>query len=193
MKVGYIRVSSTDQNESRQLDKTELDKVYSEKVSGATRDRTQLKLCIEYLREGDTLFIHSIDRLARNLKDLLNIVSELTDKGVIVKFVSENMEFGNNENPMSGFMLSMLGGFAEFERKMIRIRQAEGIRKAKERGQQLGRAPLKKKLIKEIIKRKESGQSVTDISHAMNIGTSTVYKYLPSDLKKKTGKKGKRK
>ena len=156
--VGYKRVSSIDQKTDRQLDGMDLDRVFEEKVSGATRDREQLRLCMDYLRAGDTLHVHSIDRLARNLKDLLNIVSELTDNGVVVKFSSERMEFGNNENPMSGFMLSMLGGFAEFERKMIKIRQAEGIRKAKESGQHLGRLPLSKKLRREIHNRVANGQ-----------------------------------
>ncbi len=80
MKVGYVRVSSVDQCLDRQLDGVELDKVYEEKISGKDRERPKLKECIDYLREGDTLFVHSMDRLSRNLKDLLNIVSELTEK-----------------------------------------------------------------------------------------------------------------
>lgn len=177
MKVGYVRVSSIDQNAARQLDQIKLDKVFSEQVSGANRDRAQLNLCIDFLRDGDELYIHSIDRLSRSLKDLLNIVSELTNKGVIVKFVTENMEFGNNENPMSGFMLSMLGGFAQFERSMIRERQAEGIRKAKERGQQLGRKPLSKSIVKKIHKALDDKTPVKQIAIDLKIGAATIYKY----------------
>lgn len=177
MKVGYIRVSSVDQNSERQLDGIEIERVFEEKVSGADANREQLKACLEFLRAGDVLFVHSIDRLARDLKQLLTIVSDLTNRGVIVKFVTENMEFGNDSNPLSHFMLSILGAFAEFERKMIKQRQMEGIRKAKERGQQLGRAPLKAKLQKEIKRRLEAKQKAPLIAAEMNIGVSTVYKY----------------
>ena len=178
MKVGYIRVSSVDQNTARQLDGIELDKVFEEKLSGKNMDRPELQTCLNFLREGDVLFVHSIDRLARSLRDLLNMVDDLVKKGVVIKFVTENMEIGKNGNPMAEFMFSVLGSFAEFERKMIKSRQREGIRKAKERGQQFGRKSLKPKLIKELKNRKEKGQSVIEIANAMNIGTSTIYKYL---------------
>lgn len=178
MKVGYVRVSSVDQNLSRQLDGIELDKVFEEKVSGSTRQREQLNRCLEFVREGDTLYVHAMDRLARNLKDLLNIVHELNDKLVTVKFVTENLEFGGKDNPMGYLMLSILGACHQFEIALTKQRQREGIQKAKERGQRLGREPLKPKKIKEIKNRKESGQSVIDIAASMNIGTSTVYKYL---------------
>lgn len=178
MKVGYIRVSSVDQNTARQLDGIELDKVFEEKLSAKNLDRPELQTCLNFLRESDILFIHSIDRLARNQRDLQNIVGDLVDKGVTIKFITENLEFGNKDNPMGNLMLQMMGAFAEFERTMIKSRQREGIKKAKERGQQFGRKPLKKKLVQEILNRKEKGQSVIQISMAMNLGTSTVYKYL---------------
>lgn len=179
MFVGYIRVSSVDQNTDRQLDGLKLDKVFEEKLSGKNMDRPELKTCLNFLREGDVLYVHSIDRLARSLRDLLNMVDDLIKKGVVIKFVTENMEIGKNGNPMAEFMFSVLGSFAEFERKMIKSRQREGIRKAKERGQQFGRKPLRKKLIQEIANRKEKGQTVIEIANSMNIGTSTIYKYLP--------------
>lgn len=178
MKVGYIRVSSVDQNTDRQLDGIELDKVFEEKLSGKNMERPELNTCLNFLREGDILFVHSIDRLARSLRDLLNMVDDLVKKGVVIKFVTENMEIGKNGNPMAEFMFSVLGSFAEFERKMIKSRQREGIRKAKERGQQFGRKSLKPKLITELKNRKAKGQSVKEIAFAMNIGASTIYKYL---------------
>lgn len=178
MRVGYMRVSSVDQCLDRQLDGIELDKVYEEKISGKDRERPQLKECISYLREGDTLYVHSMDRLSRNLKDLLNIVSELVDKNVSVKFNTENLEFAGKENPMGYLMLSVFGAVNQFEIANLKIRQLEGIRKAKERGQQFGRKSLKPKLITELKNRKEKGQSVIEIASAMNIGTSTIYKYL---------------
>ncbi len=177
MKVGYVRASSIDQSLERQLDGVELDKIYKEKVSGKDRDRPKLKECLEYLREGDTLYIHSMDRLSRNLKDLLNIVSELTNKNVKVNFKTENMEFAGKDNPMSHLMLSVFGAIHQFEIANLKIRQMEGIVKAKERGQQFGRKPLKAKLIKEINNRLNSGQKVKEIAVALNVGASTIYKY----------------
>jgi len=178
MQVGYVRVSSIDQNLDRQLDGIELDKVYEEKLSGKSRERPKLKECIDYLREGDTLHIHSMDRLSRSLKDLLNIVHELTDKNVMVKFHAENMEFAGKDNPMSYLMLGIFGSIHQFEIANLKLRQAEGIAKAKARGQQFGRRSLKKRLVEELKERRSKGESVIKIAASMNIGTSTCYKYL---------------
>ena len=183
MRVGYLRVSSVDQNLDRQLDGIELDRVYEEKISGKDRERPQLKECLSFLREGDILHVHSMDRLSRNLKDLLNIVSELVDKNVSVKFKTENLEFAGKDNPMGYLMLSVFGAVNQFEIANLKIRQKEGIAKAKARGQQFGRKSLKKKLIQEIYNRKDGGQSVTEISLAVKVGTSTVYKYLKVRVK----------
>lgn len=182
MKVGYIRVSSVDQNLDRQLDGVELDKVFEEKISGKTREREELNRCIEFLREGDTLFVHSADRLARNLRDLLNIIDELVEQGVTVKLISENIEFGNKENPYGYLMLSVLGACAQFEVNMIKIRQREGIKKAKERGQHFGRKPLKPKMVKQLQNLRDSGMPVIEIvnyfkAKGVKISTSTIYKY----------------
>lgn len=178
MIVGYMRVSSVDQNLDRQLDGVDLDRVYEEKISGKDRDRPQLKECISFMREGDVLYVHSMDRLSRNLKDLLNIVSELVGKNVTVKFKTENLEFAGKDNPMGYLMLSVFGAVNQFEIANLKIRQKEGIAKAKARGQQFGRKSLKPKLITELKNRKESGQKVIEIANTMGIGTSTVYKYL---------------
>jgi len=179
MRVGYLRVSSVDQNLDRQLDGVELDRVYEEKISGKDRDRPQLKECMSFLREGDTLFVHSMDRLSRNLKDLLNIVSELIDKNVTVKFKTENLEFAGKSNPMGYLMLSVFGAVNQFEIANLKIRQREGIAKAKARGQKFGRKSLKPKMIKDINERHNiNGQSVISIANDLNIGISTCYKYL---------------
>lgn len=119
-----------------------------------------------------------MDRPARNLKDLLNIVHELNDKLVTVKFVTENLEFGGKDNPMGYLMLSILGAINQFEIANLKLRQAEGIAKAKARGQRMGRAPIKKSKIKEIRNRSLAGQSAKEIAYSLNIGQSTVYKYL---------------
>ncbi len=123
-RIGYIRVSSVQQNTDRQLADIPLDKVFEDKVSGKDTNRPQLKACLGHLREGDTLHVHSIDRLARNLLDLQKLISELVAKGVTVVFHKENMTFSNDTNPMRALMLQMLGAFAEFESAMIKERQA---------------------------------------------------------------------
>ena len=138
--VGYIRVSSYSQNTERQLDGLELEKVFEEKASAKDAKRPVLQECIDYLRAGDCLHAHSIDRLARNLMDLQKIVHSLNEKGVSVHFHKENLTFtGSNDNPMNKLMLQMMGAFAEFERALIKERQREGIAKAKQMGKQIGR------------------------------------------------------
>ncbi|MDG9876067.1 recombinase family protein [Pseudomonas juntendi] len=138
-RVGYIRVSSVDQNLDRQLDGVALDKVFTEKLSGATTDRPQLQAMLDYVREGDVILVHSIDRLARSLADLLKLVEDLTKRGVHIRFDKEQLEFTGEDNPTQHLMLSMMGAVAQFERAMIKERQREGIAKAKERGVYRGR------------------------------------------------------
>jgi DNA invertase Pin-like site-specific DNA recombinase len=137
--VGYVRVSTTDQNCGRQLEGIVLDKVFEDKVSGWSINREGWKQCKEYLRDGDTLHVHSIDRLARNLEDLQRNVRELTEKGVTVRFVKENLTFKGKNNPFQVLMFQMVGAFAQFERELIKERQREGIEKAKKEGKHLGR------------------------------------------------------
>ncbi|MDD3816051.1 MAG: recombinase family protein, partial [Desulfocapsaceae bacterium] len=138
--VGYIRVSSFGQNTDRQLLDISLDKIFEEKASAKDTNRPVLKDCLEYLREGDELHVHSIDRLARNLIDLQTIVSDLNRKGVSVVFHKEKLTFtGNIENPMNKLMLQMMGAFAEFERNLIKERQREGIAQAQKKGVKIGR------------------------------------------------------
>ena len=116
--VGYIRVSSVDQNTERQLEGVELDKVFKDKASGKDTSRPQLQAALDYVREGDVLVVHSMDRLARNLDDLRKIVLDLTKRGVHVQFVKESLIFTGEDSPMSNLLLSMLGAVAEFERCM---------------------------------------------------------------------------
>jgi DNA invertase Pin-like site-specific DNA recombinase len=145
--IGYRRVSSLEQNLDRQLAEVTCDKIFEEKVSGKDMERPQLSLLLEFAREGDLIVVHSLDRLARNLMDLRNIIQRLNDKGVAVKFVKEGMTFSRDEhNPMSTLMLNLLGAIAEFEREIIRERQKEGIAIAKNKGKYKGR---KRKLDKE--------------------------------------------
>ena len=133
-RIGYIRVSSDDQNPERQLDQLRVDKVFTDKASGKDMERPALVQLLAFVREGDTLVVHSMDRLARNLRDLLHIVSTLTQRGVKVQFLKEGLTFTGDDTPMATLLLSMMGAVAEFERSLILERQREGIRLAKARG-----------------------------------------------------------
>jgi len=125
-RVGYIRVSTIDQNTDRQLEGVEIDKRFTDKASGKDTQRPQLQAALEYLRDGDVLVVHSMDRLARNLDDLRRIVLGLIKRGVVVEFEKERLTFASEDNAMSNLLLSVMGAFAEFERALIRERQREG-------------------------------------------------------------------
>ena len=137
--VGYVRVSTADQNTARQLDGVTLDRIYEDKASGKDTSRPKLAECLSFLRDGDVLHVHSMDRLARNLEDLRRMVRELTARGVQVKFHKENLVFSGEASPMANLLLSMLGAVAEFERALILERQREGIAIAKAAGKYKGR------------------------------------------------------
>ncbi len=177
--VGYIRVSSSGQNTARQLADIKLDKEFVDMATGSNLDRTALAECVAYMREGDTLVVDSIDRLARNLQDLQEIINQLIKKGVRVHFVKENLLFNGNSDPMSTLMLHMMGAFAEFERSMIRARQREGIDAAKKAGKHLGRPfVIAPKVTKEAKELKAEGLSVSKIALKLNISRATISKML---------------
>jgi DNA invertase Pin-like site-specific DNA recombinase len=177
--IGYIRVSSEGQNTIRQLEGVTLDKEFTEAMTGSVRNRPQLESCLNYVREGDTLHVHSIDRLARNLLDLQEIVDGLVCKGVTVKFHSENLIFANtDDNPMAKLTLQIMGSFAEFERNIAKARQREGIDAAKKEGKHLGRPKLDKTLSSKAKQLKEEGLNVAEISKKMNLSRPSIYKLL---------------
>lgn len=127
-RIGYIRVSSFDQNPDRQLEQIEVGKVFTDKASGKDTQRPELERLLAFVREGDTVVVHSMDRLARNLDDLRRIVQGLTQRGVRMEFVKEGLAFTGDDSPMANLMLSVMGAFAEFERALIRERPARGNR-----------------------------------------------------------------
>jgi DNA invertase Pin-like site-specific DNA recombinase len=178
--VGYIRVSFFSQNTDRQLDGIELEKTFEEKASAKDAKRPVLQDCIGYLRSGDCLHVHSIDRLARNLMDLQKIVQSLNDKGVSVTFHKENLTFsGSNDNPMNKLMLQMMGAFAEFERALIKERQREGIAQAKKAGKQIGRKrALDDDQVAEIKKRVAAGEAKSKLAKEYGISRQTLYTAL---------------
>lgn len=178
--IGYIRVSSTSQNTERQLADVQLDRTFTDKASGKDANRTELTNCLNHLREGDVLHVHSIDRLARNLKDLQTIIETLTQKGITVKFYKEHLTFeAANTSPMQTLMLQMLGAFAEFERTLIKERQREGIEAAKASGKKLG-APskLNAEQTAEIKARIEQGDDKSKLAKEYGISRPTLYKLL---------------
>lgn len=179
MKVGYIRVSSVDQNIERQLENLQLDKVFVDKVSGKDTNRIQYQAMLEFVREGDFLYVHSMDRLARNLDDLRKTVQTLVKKGVQIQFVKENLVFTGQDSPMAVLTLSIMGAFAEFERSIIRERQKEGIELAQKRGVYKGRSrALSDTQVDDLIKRVQDGESKTSIAERFNLSRQAVYKYI---------------
>ena len=178
-RVGYIRVSTVEQNTNRQLDGIELNKVFTDKCSGKDTNRPQLKLMLEFVREGDVAYVHSMDRLARNLDDLRKIVNMLATKKVQITFVKESLTFNGQETPMANFMLSIMGAFAEFERALIKERQKEGVEQAKKQGKYKGRKRvLTQDEVDEINKLISERHKKVDIAKRFGIGRNTLYRYL---------------
>lgn len=178
-RVGYKRVSTIDQTTARQLDGVPLDKCFEDKASGKDTDRPQLQSALEFVREGDTLVVHSMDRLARNLTDLRAVVNKLTAKGVKVEFLKEHLTFTGEDSPMSNLLLSMLGAVAEFERALIRERQREGIKIAKSAGVYKGRKPsLNPGQVEELMRRVLAGDGKAKLAREYKISRETLYSYL---------------
>lgn len=177
--VGYIRVSTYEQNEQRQLESIKTDKLFIDKASGKDTLRPALKAMLDYVRDGDTIIVHSLDRLARNLDDLRKIVQSLTAKEVKVQFIKENLVFTGDDSPMSNLLLSVMGAFAEFERSLIRERQLEGIALAKKRGAYKGRKKaLSQERIEELKVRVAGGDKKSHIARDFGISRETLYKYI---------------
>jgi DNA invertase Pin-like site-specific DNA recombinase len=183
IRIGYIRVSTAEQNTDRQLADEQLTVIFTDKASGKNADRPQLQAMLAgNWPEGSTVVVHSMDRLARSLSDLLRIVEQLTARGIAVQFVKEGKIFkGDSTDAMDKLMLSMLGAFAEYERTLIRERQREGIAKANERGVYRGR-PRKlgdAERIAQIVKEATAiGANKTGVAAKYGVSRDTLYKYL---------------
>ena len=181
--IGYIRVSSEGQNIDRQLEGITLDKRFIDKISGATKDRPQLAACIAYIRSGDTLHVHSIDRLSRSIRDMEELVSGLVARGVIIQFHTEKLTFGEEDNPFATMQLHLLTVFAQFERSVSKKRQREGIAIAKSKGKHLGRPKLDMSRRVEAILLLDQGNTISDISRHMNLSRSSIRKLLSGHTK----------
>ena len=175
-KIGYTRVSTTDQTTDRQ----ELGdiRIFEDKASGKSKDRPALNEMLAYVREGDEVIVYSIDRLARNLRDLEDIIKEVNSKGASVTFLSERLTFSGSDDAMSTLMLQMMGSFAQFERSMILKRQAEGIAIAKTgpnaKTKYAGRKQsIDRKVISNML---EAGTAATTIARTLGISRQSIYR-----------------
>ena len=178
-RVGYVRVSSLDQKTVRQLEGIRLDRVFTDKASGKDTKRPQLEAMLEFVREGDAVIVHSMDRLARNLDDLRRLVMGLTKRNIRVEFVNESLTFTGEDSPMATLLLNVMGSFAQFERELIKERQREGIAIAKKNGVYKGRKPsLSPEQAAELRKRVAAGEKKAGIARDFNISRETLYQYL---------------
>ena len=181
-RIGYVRVSSFDQNPERQLEHVEADKVFTDQASSKDTQRPQLAALLAFVREGDTAVVHSMDRLARNLDDLRRLVNGFAQRGVRIEFVKEHLTFTGEDSPMANLMLSVMGAFAEFERALIRERQREGIALAKQRGAYRGRKKaLSPERVAELRRRAAAGEQKSKLAREFGISRETLYQYLRTD------------
>ena len=178
-RIGYVRVSTFDQNPERQLDQVQVDRVFTDKASGKDTKRPELDRALAFVREGDTLVVHSMDRLARNLDDLRRLVKNLNARGVIVSFVKEGMNFTGDDSPMATLILSVMGAFAEFERALIAERRREGIAIAQQRGAYRGgKDALSPSRAAELLRRVDAGEPKAALAREFGIGRATLYRYV---------------
>src|SRR5947209_445775 len=182
-RIGYVRVSSLDQNPDRRLGNIIVGRIFTDHASGKDVVRPQLDALLRFAREGDTVVVHSMDRLARNLDDLRRLVQELTGRGVRIEFLKENLSFTGEDSPMAQLMLSVMGAFAEFERALLRERQREGIALAKRRGVYRGRQKrLSAAQIQGLRQRVQSGETKARLAREVGISRETLYQYLRTEL-----------
>lgn len=175
MRFGYARVSTKEQNTARQEDALNpvCDDLLIDKVSGKNADRPQLQTLLQRVRAGDAVYVKSVDRLARNTRDLLEILDNLLAQGVTVHFLDNQLEF--TDNPTSRFMITMLGAVGELERSFIRQRQSEGIAIAKEAGVFKGK-PKDTELREKVQELLQRGLKPDEIAKVAGCGRATVFR-----------------
>lgn len=176
MKVGYARVSTAEQNEERQLKtlkEMKMDKIYMEKVSGKNIEREQLKLLLDFVREGDEVYVTDFSRMSRSTRDLLDIIDTLKEKNVRLISLKEDFD---TETPTGKLMITLLGAINEFERANILERQKEGIALAKQHGKYKGRPPKKLDNFNEVYQEwKQNNLTVTSACKILGISRVTFY------------------
>ena len=178
-RIGYTRVSTLDQQTDRQLEGIAVDRMFTDKASGKDARRPALDDLLGFVREGDTVVVHSMDRLARNLDDLRRLVKQLTERGVRIEFIKESLTFTGEDSPMANLMLSVMGAFAEFERALIRERQREGIALAKKRGVYRGRKKtFSDDQVTALRARVAAGEPKAQVARDLGVSRETLYRYL---------------
>lgn len=178
-RIGYVRVSSFDQNPERQLEQVQVDKVFTDKASGKDTQRQELDALLSFVRDGDTVVVHSMDRLARNLDDLRRLVQKLTKRGVRIEFVKESLTFTGEDSPMANLLLSLLGAVAEFERSLILERVRSGVAIAKAAGKYKGGKPkLGPEQVAHLKARVAAGVPKAAVARELGISRETLYTYL---------------
>ncbi len=179
MRIGYIRVSTAEQNTLRQevlMETLKVDEVFIDKISGKNADRPELRRMLEFVRKGDTLIVESISRFARNTKDLLELIELLSNKEVIFVSMKENID---TNTPAGRFMLTIFGAIAELEREYILQRQREGIEIAKSQGRYTGRKPIDPPNLSSVMAKYHSGAiTATKAANLLGISRSTFYRKL---------------
>jgi DNA invertase Pin-like site-specific DNA recombinase len=174
--VGYQRVSTAEQNTERQLDGIEVDKMFTDHASGKDTRRPALTECLGYVREGDELVVHSMDRLSRSVIDMLTTVNDLAGRGVRIRFVKEGLTFGDTDDPCGELMLTVMAAVAQFERSLLLERQREGIAIAKAKGKYKGRKPsLSDRQATEVAGRLAAGESASALAREFKVSVATVY------------------
>ncbi len=180
--IAYKRISTLLQSTERQLIGMKFDKIFTDTLSGKSRERKELQSCLEYIREGDTLYVHSIDRLARSFRDLLDLVDLIVKKKKVeLRFHSENLVFSpDSSNPANDFLFHVMGAVAEFERKLLLERQAEGIKIAKAAGKYKGRVPALKPDQVEKIRHSISsdGVGIATIAREYGVSRPVIYRIV---------------
>lgn len=178
-RIGYVRVSTIDQNPERQLEGVDLDKKFIEYASGTSLKRPQLQCMLNYIRDDDIIFVDSMDRLARNVKDLRELIDSLTSHKIKIHFIKESLTFTGEDSPMSKLLLTIMGAVAEFEHAIIRERMLEGIAIAKAKGKYKGRQRCMNNEKIEILRTLlQTRRTLTDISMELKVSRGVLYKYI---------------
>ena len=182
--IGYILISQINHNSDKQLEGLELGKIFIEKISIQDISRPKLEEMISFSKKGDTIFVHSMDRLARNMDDFYNIINNLVSKGVAVKFVKERLTFSLDDSSIASLPLLAMRAFSEFERILIEQKRCEKIALAKSRGAYQGRKrELSAETVAIIKKSIEKGQKKSDLARKFGISRETLYRYLDENYR----------
>lgn len=178
--IGYARTSTSDQKagleaQLRDLEEAGCTKIFQEELSSVATSRPELERCLEFIRDGDTLIVTKLDRLARSVADLVSIMGQLEEKGASLQILAMNLDTGT---PTGKLMVNLLGSIAEFERELMLERQREGIAKAKAEGKYKGRAPTARRKAEDVMRLRAEGKSANEIKEELGISRASVFRIV---------------